>query len=60
MNKNDFSNIEKNIDIYYEFPPLFFHSENSTKPMFENKNFEFEITKEELLNYNNITYIKLK
>ena len=60
MNKNDFSNIEKNIDIYYEFPPLFFHNENSTKPILENKNIEFEITKEELLNYNNITYIKLK
>mgnify|MGYP001156791587 CR=1 FL=1 len=60
MNKNDFSNIEKNMDIYYEFPPLFFHNENSTKPIFENKNIEFEIPKEELLNYNNITYIKLK
>tara|TARA_B100000674_G_C37724308_1_gene861270 strand:- start:15 stop:833 length:819 start_codon:yes stop_codon:yes gene_type:complete len=60
MNKNDFSNIEKNIDIYFEFPPLLFHSENSTKPIFENNNNEFEITREELLNYNHITYIKLK
>lgn len=59
-NENDFKNIEKNIDVYYEFPPIFEHNKNSTPPIIKNKEIEFKLSKKELLSYNFITYIKLK
>ena len=58
-NENDFKNLEKIIDIYYEFPPLLKKCDSSTKPILENNNTNFEISKKELLNYNYITFIKL-
>ena len=57
-NENDFKNLEKIIDIYYEFPPLFYKCEESTKPILENNEINFEVSKKELLSYNYITFIK--
>ena len=58
-NVNDFRNIENNIDIYFEFPPLYKNCENSTAPILTGKEINFEISKKELLSYNYITFIKL-
>lgn len=58
-NKNDFFNIRKNIEIYYEFPPIINNKNTDKKPILEDVNFELEVTKEELSGYNNITYLKL-
>jgi hypothetical protein len=58
-NKNDFKNLEKIIGTYYEFPPLYKNCEHSTKPILENNEINFEISKHELLSYNYITFIKL-
>jgi hypothetical protein len=59
-NVNDFKNIEKNIDTYYEFPPIVKKSEIATKPIFDDIDVNFEVSKSELSSYNHITYIKLK
>ena len=59
-NVNDFKNIEGNIATYYEFPPMIKKSDISTKPIFDDVNINFEVSKNELNNYNHITYIKLK
>tara|TARA_B100000242_G_scaffold246744_1_gene187465 strand:- start:509 stop:931 length:423 start_codon:yes stop_codon:yes gene_type:complete len=58
-NKNDFFNIRKNIEIYYEFPPIINNENTDKKPILEDINFELEVTKEDLSGYNNITYLKL-
>ena len=58
-NENDFKNIEKNIETYFEFPPLYKHNENSTPPILTNNEIKFEISNKELLNYNYITFVKL-
>mgnify|MGYP000844833283 FL=1 len=58
-NENDFKNIEKNIETYFEFPPLYKHNENSTPPILTNNEIKFEISNKELLNYNFITFVKL-
>jgi len=58
-NENDFKNIEKNIETYFEFPPLYKHNENSTPPILTNNEIKFEISNKELLNYNCITFVKL-
>jgi hypothetical protein len=57
---NDFKNIEGNIATYYEFPPMTKKSDIATKPIFDDVNINFEVSKNELNNYNYITYIKLK
>ena len=58
-NENDFKNIEKNIETYFEFPPLYRHGEDCTAPILNNNEIEFEISKKELLSYNYITFVKL-
>ena len=60
FNLNDFKNIENNIDIYFEFPPII-KSESYTKdPILKSLNIDFGDAKDELKSYNYITYIKLK
>jgi len=71
-NNNDFLNLEKNLDIYYEFPPIIKiknnkWNEDMTKPHLETEkeildsdNIDFLDFKDELKNYNYITYIKLR
>ena len=58
-NENDFKNIEKNIETYFEFPPLYKHSEDCTAPILTNNEIDFEISKKELLSYNYITFVQL-
>jgi hypothetical protein len=58
-NHNDFQNIKKAIDIYFEFPPIIDTVKNSTKPIFDKPDIDLEVSKEELKSYNYITYIKL-
>ena len=58
-NENDFKNIEKNIKIYFEFPPIYKHNEDSTSQILTNQKLDFEISKKELLSYNYITYVQL-
>lgn len=48
-NFNHFKNLEKNINIYFEFPNILEHT-----------NKQLEIPREDLEQYNNITYINLK
>jgi hypothetical protein len=69
----DFKILEKNMDIYYEFPPIFSNSQNRwgdslnedpykiAKPLLEesSKN-DFNLSEIELNSYNSLTYIKLK
>ena len=71
-NNNDFLNLEKNLDIYYEFPPIIKIKKNkwnedmtepyleTEKEILDNNNINFLDFKEELQNYNYITYIKLR
>ena len=59
-NENDFKNIEKSIETYFEFPPLYKNHEDSTAPILTNNEIDFEISKKELLSYNYITFVKLK
>lgn len=58
-NQNDFKNIEKNIDTYYEFPPIIDCAKNSTKPIFQKNNIDLDVSEDEITNYNYITFIKL-
>jgi len=58
-NENDFKNIEKNIETYFEFPPLYKHNEDSTVPILTNNEINFELSKKEILSYNYITFVKL-
>ena len=60
FNSNDFKNIEKNIDIYYEFPPIISDKSYTKEPLLKYLNTDFEDAKDELKSYNYITYIKLK
>ena len=69
----DFKILEKNIDIYYEFPPIFSNFQNRwgdslsedpykiEKPLLQEsfKN-DFNLSEIELNSYNSLTYIKLK
>ena len=57
--KNDFDNINKNIEIYYEFPPLIDNGDISKKPLMNEIDLDLEVTREDLKGYNNLTYIKL-
>ena len=59
-NINNFKNIEKNIETYYEFPPIIENKNSSTKPIFNSIDSDFNVFREELNHYNCITYIKLK
>lgn len=71
-NIHDFNNIEKNIESYYEFPPIIKldktrwgdDTSNSPfkteKPLFETITSDMENFKDELKFYNYITYINLK
>lgn len=54
-NKIDFKVIEKNIDIYYEFPPLMKSNKYNLCNLIDNHDFN-----DELKFYNYITYIKFK
>tara|TARA_B100001063_G_scaffold135014_1_gene126311 strand:+ start:534 stop:1352 length:819 start_codon:yes stop_codon:yes gene_type:complete len=57
--KNDFDNINKNIEIYYEFPPLIDNGDISKKPLMNEIDLNLKVTREDLKGYNNLTYIKL-
>ena len=59
-NINNFKNIEKNIETYYEFPHIIENKNSSTKPIFDSIDLDFNVSREELNHYNCITYIKLK
>ena len=59
-NINDFKNIEKNIDIYFEFPSIINNKSGVGDSIIKNLNIDFEDAKDELKSYNYITYIKLK
>ena len=69
----DFKILEKNIDIYYEFPPIFSNSQNrwgdnlnedfykiEKKLLQESHKNDFNLSEIELNSYNSLTYIKLK
>jgi len=58
-NQNDFKNIEKNINTYYEFPPIIDCVSNSTKPILNRNNIDLDISEDEISNYNYITFIQL-
>ena len=60
LNTNDFKNIEKNIEIYFEFPPIINNKSVTIDPILKNLNIDFEDAKNELKSYNYLTYIKLK
>jgi len=57
--KNDFDNINKNIEIYYEFPPLIDNGDISKKPLMNEIDFNLKVTAEDIKSYNNLTYIRL-
>jgi hypothetical protein len=57
--KNDFDNINKNIEIYYEFPPLIDNGDKTKKPLMNEMDLNLKVTTEDLKGYNNLTYIKL-
>ena len=57
---NNFKNIEKNIETYFEFPPIIKNKNSSIKPILDNIDLDFEVSKDEISSYNFITYIKLK
>tara|TARA_B100001029_G_scaffold156462_1_gene141882 strand:- start:219 stop:1037 length:819 start_codon:yes stop_codon:yes gene_type:complete len=60
LNPNDFKNIEKIIDIYFEFPPIINNKSGIKEPIFKNLDIDFEDAKDELKSYNYLTYVKLK
>ena len=59
-NLNDFKNIEKSIDTYYEFPPIINCAVDTTQPLFKSNDYNVDIPKEEINDYNYLTFIKLK
>ena len=71
-NTSDFKQIEKALDIYYEFPPIIridktkWGDDTSTdhykteNPLLNKIDFDIEDFKNELQTYNYITYVKLK
>ena len=60
LNPNDFKNIEKIIDTYFEFPPIINNKSGIKEPIFKNLDIDFEDAKDELKSYNYLTYVKLK
>ena len=60
FNLNDFKNIENNIDIYFEFPPIINSDTYTNEPILKSLNIDFGDDKDELKSYNYINYIKLK
>ena len=52
--------LKKNIDIYFEFPPIINNKSVTIDPILKNLNIDFEDAKNELKSYNYLTYIKLK
>ncbi len=69
-NKNDFKMVQKNINIYYEFPPIIKLNKEkwnkgskkfykTKKPILNNKNLINEIEFSELQDFNFLTYINL-
>tara|TARA_B100000795_G_C22708634_1_gene402599 strand:+ start:116 stop:946 length:831 start_codon:yes stop_codon:yes gene_type:complete len=60
LHNNEFNNINKIIETYYEFPPINIDKPNSEKPIIINENEKLKKYHSELKYYNHITYIKLK
>ena len=60
FNKYYKNNIKKNIDFYFEFPPLIKIKMKTKKPLFKKINVELNELFAELKFYNYITFIKLK
>jgi len=60
LHNNEFNNINKIIETYYEFPPINIDKPNSEKPIIVKENEMFKKYYAELKYYNHITYIKLK
>jgi|TARA_B100000767_G_scaffold25764_1_gene22621 hypothetical protein len=57
---NEFNNINKIIETYYEFPPINVDKLNSEKPIIVKDSIKLKKYHSELIHYNHITYIKLK
>tara|TARA_B100000795_G_scaffold260027_1_gene235503 strand:+ start:399 stop:1229 length:831 start_codon:yes stop_codon:yes gene_type:complete len=60
LHDNEFSNINKIIESYYEFPPINENKPNSEKPIIVKDDEILKKYYSELKYYNHITYIKLK
>ncbi len=60
LNSNEFENIIKIIDTYYEFPPIVPQNFNTEKPLYNKVNKKLEKFFDELKIYNHLTFIKLK
>ena len=66
-NKFDFYNVEKNIEKYFEFPPIFESNriigkyQNTENPIF-NKSYKkyFNLSESELKSHSSVTFIKIK
>lgn len=57
---NEFNNMKKIFEIYYEFPPINTHKPNSEKPVLLEKSDKLKKYESELDYYNHLTYVKLK
>ena len=60
LNENEFINIDKIIDTYYEFPPIIPQKFNSEKALLDKVDDNLKKYLDELNVYNNFTFIKLK
>lgn len=57
---NEFNNIDKIIDSYFEFPPILPQKFHTEKPLMENLSNSLKKYSTELNDYNHLTFIKLK
>jgi hypothetical protein len=60
LSDNEFDNINKIINTYYEFPPIIAQEFATEKPLFDDIDKPLEKYLSELNVYNHLTYIKLK
>ena len=60
LHNNEFNNLDKIIETYYEFPPISNQELDSEKSIFINKSEKLKQFESELKHYNYLTHIKLK
>ena len=60
LHNNEFNNLNKIIETYYEFPPISNEETNSEKTIFIKNNDKLDKFQSELIRYNYLTYVKLK
>ena len=60
LHKNEFNNLDKIIETYYEFPPISNQELDSEKSIFINKSKKLKQYQSELKHYNYLTHIQLK